>query len=204
VWGDSHGAEIVVAMGDRLTKEGRAVMQITASACPPVLQYKVRDRPHCETHNDQTLEHILADKQIKTIVLTANFSGYKNNEFKMMLSGYQDVVSKLRSGGKRVMIVAPIPVFDFDPPALLGIRNEWQQTKIDIGLPTQIYSEKNEQALKMLNNIQSAEKDIIYPQRVFCDADLCRSYIKDKSVLYFNSNHLSLKGAKLLVDAMHL
>lgn len=204
VWGDSHGAEIVVAMGDRLTKEGRAVMQITASACPPVLQYKVRDRPHCETHNDQTLEHILADKQIKTIVLTANFSGYKNNEFKMMLSGYQDVVSKLRSGGKRVMIVAPIPVFDFDPPALLGIRNEWQQTKIDTGLPTQIYSEKNEQALKMLNNIQSAEKDIIYPQRVFCDADLCRSYIKDKGVLYFNSNHLSLKGAKLLVDAMHL
>jgi peptidoglycan/LPS O-acetylase OafA/YrhL len=204
VWGDSHGAEIVVPLGERLKKEGRAVMQITASACPPVLKYKVRDRPHCEEHNDQTLKYLLADQRIKVVVLAANFSGYQNNEFTKMLSGYQELVATLRAGGKRVILIAPIPVFDFDPPALLGTRNEWRQSTLDIGLPTRVYRQQNEQAFDMLNSIQSTAQDLVLPQSVFCDPEMCRSYSAGQGVLYFNSNHLSLVGAKVLVDAMHL
>jgi hypothetical protein len=39
VWGDSHGAELAVALGKRFEGEGRGVMEITSSACPPVLNY---------------------------------------------------------------------------------------------------------------------------------------------------------------------
>jgi hypothetical protein len=204
VWGDSHGAELVVSLGERLKKEGRAVMEITASSCPPVLKYKVRDRPYCEEHNDQTLEKIMADPRIKIIVLAADFVGYKNHEYAMMLDGYREVVTRLRRGGKRVITVAPIPVFDFDPPALLGIRSAWQQSIRDIGLPTQMYRAQNAQAFTLLNNIQSTDQDIVFPQRVFCELALCRSYSEGDGVLYFNRNHLSLAGAKVLVDAIHL
>jgi hypothetical protein len=103
-----------------------------------------------------------------------------------------------------VITVAPIPVFDFDPPALLGIRSAWQQSIRDIGLPTQIYRAQNAQAFTLLNNIQSTDQDIVFPQRVFCELALCRSYSEGEGVLYFNRNHLSLAGAKVLVDAIHL
>jgi peptidoglycan/LPS O-acetylase OafA/YrhL len=204
VWGDSHGAELVVPMGERLNREGRAVMQITASACPPALNYKVKDRPRCQEHNHHIVAQLVADPRIKTVVLAANFTGYRHNEFATMLSGYQQVVSRLRSGGKRVVLVAPIPVFDFDPPALLGIRNEWRQLTLDIGLPTQVYRAQNAQVFQFLSHLNAPDRDLVLPQRVLCDAELCRSYSADHGVLYFNSNHLSLMGAKVLVDAMHL
>lgn len=204
VWGDSHGAELLVPLGQRLQKEGRSALQITASACPPVLHYQVSDRPHCEEHNTQTLAHILADPRISTIVLAANFSGYQHNAYAHMLAGFQATVSRLRSGGKRVIVVGPIPVFDFDPPALLGIRHAWQQSPMDKGLPVQTYRERNQQAFTMLSNIPSQAHDVVFPQSVLCDAGMCRSYAEGQGVLYFNSNHLSLAGAKVLVDAMQL
>jgi hypothetical protein len=155
-------------------------------------------------HNDETIAKILADQRIKIVVLAADFVGYKDRKFPMMLFGYQEVVTRLRSGGKRVIVIAPIPIFDFDPPAALGIRSAWKQLPLDIGLPTQVYREQNAQAFQMLKNMQSAEQDIVLPQRVFCDSALCRSYLEGNGVLYFNSNHLSLKGARILVQGMHL
>jgi hypothetical protein len=102
------------------------------------------------------------------------------------------------------VLVAPIPVFDFDPPALLGIRNEWQQSTLDIGFPTQLYRAQNAQVFQFLSHLNASERDLVLPQRVLCDAEFCRSYSAEHGVLYFNSNHLSLMGAKVLVDAMHL
>jgi hypothetical protein len=204
VWGDSHGAELLVPLGERLQKEGRAALQITASACPPVLNYPVNDRPHCEAHNAQTLTGLLADPRIKTVVLATNFSGYRHHAYARMLGGYQATVARLRSAGKRVVVVGPIPDLDFDPPALLGIRHAWQQSPMDIGLPVQTYRAVNQEAFSMLSRISSSAQDMVYPQSVLCGAAVCRSYDQSQGVLYFNSNHLSLTGARLLVDAMQL
>ncbi|NVO06427.1 MAG: acyltransferase [Rhodoferax sp.] len=204
VWGDSHGAELVVAIGERLQGQGRAVLQITASACPPALHYPVRDRPHCEAHNAHTLDALLADPRIRTIVLAADFVGYRDKALPRMLSGYRDVVERLRSGGKRVIVVAPIPVFDFDPPALLGIRNAWRASPLDIGVPTAVYRSQNAQAFALLDGLHSAEQDSLLPQHVLCDAERCRSYSAGQGVLFFNRNHPSLVGARVLVAAMQL
>ena len=204
VWGDSHGAELVVSVGERLLREGRAVLQITTSACPPSLKYELSTRPYCEEHNDQTVEHLVLNKRIKTIILTANFIAYKDYKFSTMTSGFIKAVFKLRDAGKRVIIVAPIPVFDFDPPDVLGARNEYGQSLFEIGLSTQIYHEQNIQVFKMLDSIQIDDQDIVFPESVLCDSILCRPYNKEKGVLYFNKDHLSLTGTRLLVEIMHL
>ena len=37
--------------------------------------------------------------------------------------------------------------------------------------------------------------EIVDPAAMLCDADLCRLYDKEAGVLYFNSEHLGVKGA---------
>lgn len=167
VWGDSHGAELVVAVGERLAKEGRAAMQITASACPPATGYQLKERPYCKENNDEVLDHLVGDARIKTVILAANFIGYRSESFPKMLSGYTNVVSKLRQAGKRVIIIYPIPVFDFDPPSVLGMRSARGESLLEVGISLETYHFQNLQAIGLLNGIISNDEDKYFPRKYF-------------------------------------
>lgn len=64
VWGDSHGAELAYALGQRSAEIGENVMEITSSSCPPALDYAPAARPHCVRHNRATLAAIVADPRV--------------------------------------------------------------------------------------------------------------------------------------------
>lgn len=205
IWGDSHGAELSVAVGDRLRREGRSVMEITASACPPATDYSLRERPFCTDHNRETLRRLLGDKRIRTVILTANFSGYQDQAFELMLSGYGEVVARLQEGGKHVVIIYPIPTFDFDPPKELGRNSELGLPLDGVGLAREVFHRNNQRALDFLNAIVIKRNiDAILPEDIFCNPKLCSVYAPKIGVLYFNSKHLSIVGARILAKALPL
>jgi len=202
VWGDSHGAELAVALGEMLKEQNRSVMEITASACPPAINYSwlADDRPFCIAHNGDTLTHLIQDKGIHTVVLVAAYQGYRSNDFHKFAAGFLETVNRLTENGKRVIIVYPIPIMTFDPPSVLGVRSRLGLTLTTIGIDETEYSDKNGSAMKLLNGIRSSPSIFkVYPEKVFCEEDLCRVYSPASGVLYFNYSHLSLTGARLLV-----
>ena len=205
VWGDSHGAELSVAVGERLKREGRSTMEITASACPPSLNYSLRERPFCADHNRETLQRLLGDKRIHTVILTVNFTRYQNQAFEAMLSGYGDVVARLQEGGKRVVIVYPIPILDFDPPWVLGLRSELGKSLESVGVARDVFLQNNHRVLDFLNEIVAKNHiDAVLPEDILCSQKLCSVYSSEIGVLYFNSNHLSIVGARVLAKALPL
>nr|WP_269801569.1 SGNH hydrolase domain-containing protein [Primorskyibacter marinus] len=75
IWGDSHGVELTYAWSERAALSGRAVRQITGSACPPTPGVYLQSRPRCQAANKDILDALLADDTVTRIVLTPILCG---------------------------------------------------------------------------------------------------------------------------------
>jgi peptidoglycan/LPS O-acetylase OafA/YrhL len=203
IWGDSHGAELALALGELVQPKRQAVMEITASACPPSLEYKIPSRPLCEAHNAETFRRLISDNRIKTVVLVANFERYKDFEYSDMLRQFSRTVELLSAANKHVVVVYPIPVQQFDPPSILGVAAQNGRNLNSYGVDVHVYQSMNVDSFNMLNRISRERNiDFVFPQKYLCDSKVCHVYLSGLGVLYFNPDHLSISGAKILAAAV--
>jgi hypothetical protein len=204
IWADSQGAELAVALGQRLATRGGAVMQVTASGCPPVLGYRDHLRPDCARHNAETLARLMADRRIARVVMAANFHGYAGVlSPEQIEAGFAPAVRRLRAAGKRVTLVEPIPVFPYDPPKALGLRRERGDDPEQWGISRAAYETANAPFLRMLDELaRTAGADRIRTADLFCDAQLCRAFSRSEGVLYFDANHPSVTGARRIAAVL--
>jgi hypothetical protein len=202
VWGDTHGTELVMALGERLAKSGKSIMQITASSCPPALDYQAPNRPLCTTHNRTTFERLTHDQRIATVVLAADFIGKSVTDWPRLTTGFARVVEGLRDAGKTVIIVYQIPVQPFDPPIGLGLSRAHGRSVDDYGVKTSEFAEEAHRTTDFLENLSSRTGAITFrPERVLCDQNVCHAYSDSLGSLYYNADHVSVVGARLLVKS---
>lgn len=205
VWADSHGGELVVALGERLARSGKSIMQITSSACPPALDYQPHDRPLCIAHNRATFERITHDQRISTVVLAANFIRNSSADWPRLSSGFTRVVEGLRSAGKTVIIVYQIPIQPFDPPIGLGLSNAFGRPLNDYGIKSAVFAAETRNISEFLDRLSNRTGSIAFrPERVLCDEVVCHAYSESLGSLYYNDEHVDLVGARLLVDSFPL
>ena len=203
VWGDSHGAELSVALLALPQFQNIGLRQITASGCPPALHYAYFDRPLCSAQNDRSLEGLTADASIRTVIMTANVYGYSRTSRSALMRGLEQAIGSLRSAGKDVLLVSQIPLQPYDPPSALSLlakRNEdlslWGLSRVQADRAYEhIISEEREIAIR-------TGAELIEPDSVYCNAVNCPAYWKDIGVMYFNAYHLSVSGARPLAQAV--
>ena len=201
IWGDSEGAELAQALGERLT--GTSVRQITASACPPSVGYAIAYNRACRSHNADMLLHLKTDANIKTVVLVLNYRRYDEDNAAAMLSGLQLSALDLQAAGKRVVLVYPLPVYGFDPPSQVGLAMRLGRDPAGVGMSRAQFEHDNGRTLAALDAFAQAHGlEVVRPSDVLCDAERCQVYQPETGVLYFNGQHLSLKGAGLLADQL--
>jgi SGNH domain (fused to AT3 domains) len=204
VWGDSHGAELAVALGQLAGQAGRSVMEISMSACPPVQDFSVKESPSCVKHNAQTLQDLTGDKAIGTVILATNVLRYNFPENEAALErGYEQTVSSLIASGKNVTLVLQIPVMQSDPPAVIGRALMAGSDISALGSRRAGYHDYAagwNDFLGLLARKYGAR--ILSPADVLCDASVCHMYRRDVGVLYFNADHLSVTGAKFLLQSI--
>jgi hypothetical protein len=201
VWADSHGGELVVALGERLAKSGKSIMQITASACPPALDYQPRDRPLCIAHNRSTFDRLTHDQRIGTVILAANFIRNSPADWPRLSSGFARAVEGLQAAGKKVIVVYQIPIQPFDPPIGLGLSNAFGRPLHDYGIKSAEFAAETRDITEFLDRLSTRTGAITFrPERVLCDEVVCHAYSESLGSLYFNSDHVDLVAARLLVD----
>jgi peptidoglycan/LPS O-acetylase OafA/YrhL len=195
VWGDSHGAELAKVLGERLTARGASLKSITMSGCPATLSRK----PVCRQHNIDTLAAMTADPHMQVVILVGNLHD-DDASSRAAIKGMEHTALELKKAGKHVVIVYPIPTFDYDPPSKLALESRAGHAPETIGSPRAAYEKKRGHIRDEFARFTAAhDMTGIRTDKIFCDA-VCHIYAPGKGVLYFNAGHLSLTGAGLLAD----
>jgi len=203
VWGDSFGAELVVAMGEKLAPEKRSVLQITASGCPPSLGYSARDRPACSTYNDERLDELRRDPRIREIVLVANYLGFMADSPRQqtaLLDGVERSALALHAAGKAVTLVYAIPRMPFVAPTALAMERLRGGDPGNFGQERSDFDRTDARVSARLDRIaRETGAGRIVPAHKLCGAQLCPAYIAGAGVLYFDHAHLSMSGVRYLL-----
>jgi peptidoglycan/LPS O-acetylase OafA/YrhL len=198
VWSDSFGAELAVALGERLAKDGGAARQLSASACPPSVGYSpAEDRP-CADHNRVVLDGLLDDAAVETVVLFAYYEAYAAERARMFRA-MREAAERLHAAGKRIVLVYPLPKPDFDVPEALGMI-AWHGGDLAAWGPGPASGDPDHVTEKFLDSLgKEVGAARIKPVSAFCSQGHCRTVGPGDAVFYFDDRHLSLTGARWLV-----
>lgn len=206
LWGDSFGAELVVAMGERLAAGQRSVLQVTASGCPPALGYTPRLRPGCAAYNRARLAELVADPRIREIVLVVNYLGFMADtpaQQRALLDGIERTALALRARGKAIGLVYSIPRMPFVAPTALAMERLRGGDPAGFGQDRADFDRNDVLVSARLDTIARETGALkIIPARRLCDARLCPAWRPGAGVLYFDHAHLSIAGARYLVSGM--
>lgn len=215
VLGDSHANALlssVVASGDA---DSDTIVFIAQSSCPTVPDITRPGRPDCGDFVKNAITTI-EEKYPKASVLIINrFSLYLHGENgrnddtpqytfaneDSSLSSFQQhftrAVKKL-ARHRKVFIMTPVPEFDYDVIYRMT-RDAMRGKPYAIQLPWEEYQSRNQDALKMLNQLVAEIPNVtlLDSAQALCDRHFCYG-ARDGVPLYRDSNHLSEFGNKLL------
>ena len=181
-------------------QRAQAIRQLTSSACPPTLGFKTRYNPPCAERNQQLFDGLRRDSRIKTVVMIANYESYASySDSQELFAGFERAAEGLTNVGKHVVIVYPIPTFPMSVPYALGLLSERGRTPQNYALLRADYDRLNAPAIRALDIITlQLGADRLLPAQAFCDSAECKATFSGSSA-YFDQEHLSLHGARLLL-----
>lgn len=119
---------------------------------------------------------------------------YKFHDIK--IETVKELLAKATLANVRVAFIEPVPIWNESVPKAVYYKNSLSQTLED-------YNRTHESYLKGLSMLANNTNEFrLFPvSRVFCTPD-CNIKDEQGNLLYFDSNHLTLSGAKKLEDVI--
>jgi hypothetical protein len=115
------------------------------------------------------------------------------------MEGLESVVRTLLASGKKVILVEQQLFFDSVPPTTLGYASTRGVDLSTLGLSEAAYDERASDWNRFLEGLgQRYGVDVVSVKNALCWDGFCPMQHESDGVLYFNRNHVSLKGAELL------
>jgi peptidoglycan/LPS O-acetylase OafA/YrhL len=199
LWGDSHGVEMAWALAEKLGKQGASLMQRTRGSCPPILGYARAIDPDCARFNQFVLDEIKAAPALTTIVLAGFWAGgaYSNDENAKMLDQTVELLIGLK---RRVVLIGPVPPQPFNIPRHLANLAERGEAIDNIGADARAHLAKSAWITSHFKRWATRGVVIVEPSKTLCTATRCAAS-RGGLPLYFDTHHLSLAGARIIVAA---
>ncbi|MDR7334165.1 acyltransferase family protein [Roseateles asaccharophilus] len=201
VWGDSHGVELARALGD--AARGHRVAQLTGSNCPPAPGFDVPGRRRCAGVNAALLERLADDPGVHAVLLVARYEVYLSRwDAVAFEAGLARAIARLQAAGKRVLLLDPVPTYHFPVPAALAQRALRGQPLDGQGQSEAQYAQHQRDALALLQRLVAGSAAQRVPTgALLCGASSCA--VRDGLYpLYFDDNHLGMRGAARLAPAV--
>jgi peptidoglycan/LPS O-acetylase OafA/YrhL len=194
LWGDSHGIELVVAIGAVAAKHGQAIEQFTYPACAPALADFYTRLPDCAAFEQQVLDRLAHDHAITSVVLVANLDDDRYRRDPHFFKTYGGVVHRLQNAGKGVVIVYPIPTHTVEVPRALA-RRQQAGSREAFETPTKVFLDRNRTLLAFLDTVGGDAVTRIRPHELLCATSTCMVQ-HNRDVLYVDTNHLTTAGGR--------
>jgi len=222
LWGDSHADAFYTAVNEAAIEAGRAGVHATLTGCAPPLgvnSLRSREKNRCRGFNDAVLNAILEEDSLQTVILAARWAlpaegvRYKNESKKkifitddlspeaslgenkaVFVRGLERTLKALRSAGRRVVIVGPVPEPGFNVPRALAMQQR-TDTRRDIAPRFDEFLERQGFVLRTLEDLANKyDAMLIFPHEVLCDRSTC-SVERDGYPMYSDEHHLSRRAA---------
>ncbi|MEM7300519.1 MAG: acyltransferase family protein [Pseudomonadota bacterium] len=221
LWGDSHAETYRTPFAKAADTLGLSGRYVGGDGCVPAVRagYYLR----CLDYNRRILDGIVASGSVKTVVLVARWTLYlemsvpnsslhyeplqpKNSTFPMdredrfqqQLDDLTKIVGKLKSAGKSVVVLAPLPEPGVDGPRTKFVASVGTGEHLNNQLSLEDFKTRALPTLELLEKVAtSLDVPLLYPHKMLCPKDKCLNTIGE-TILYHDDDHLSREGAEHL------
>ncbi len=229
LWGDSHLGALKKEFSLLLNDAELSGVFLGKTGCPPiegVLKRNLADGQACLGFNEEVLSFLVGNSQISTVVLHARWalsvegtrygaesgpnyelvdtlsSKPSTNNANVVDVALNRTISQLLAAGKKVVLIAGVPEVGVSVPRVMENNLFWGK-KRDIRPSFDNFSVRQASTNRILQTISERfpEVQLIYPSSVLCDDEYCAIALNGHP-LYFDDDHLSDLGAKLLLKSV--
>lgn len=232
IFGDSHVVEPGFALAERLNKNGDGLQHHSYSGCPPIFSITMVDKELCSEWIEETLYYIENQKTISDVLLGFRYSASifgdnidyfpevpikvnisflagtvlsDDEKLRIYWHDLHEIISRLTRSGKTVWLMHPIPEL---PTHISKVTSPFSifgdQTLLDLKKTTSMayYFERHKFILSKLDSLKKSNR--VKPIKIYellCDTEGCPA-ILDGKALYFDDDHLSLEGSRILLERL--
>ncbi|MCE5362873.1 acyltransferase family protein [Pseudomonas anguilliseptica] len=208
-WGDSHSDATFTGFADAVNRAGKSAIYYGRSGCGPALFQQVvegddeDDLSECLEYNQRAYERIVKNASVTDVYLAARWAAEKYQRGQADFSG---LMCKLAAAGKRVHVMAPVPVYDKEIPDYLAreLMKGGVLTELERSL-AQSFTQYREQQAFAFEQFAKAEQcavEVLDPLPHLCPQGYCVP-VRDGMPIYFDGGHLSERGSKLLTPMFY-
>ena len=227
--GDSHMGRYAYLLNYHYEDTNSAALFLAKGWCAPLLQLASNIPQRCGSNNreeyDEALLSIVQNSDVHTVVLAAEWANYTTGyrylsepmlmDFRgddapnLSIAGNQlefrsallETVRLLLSNNKTVVIVHPVPEYEFlVPKAALAVYTR----NIDISnweLERSEYYIRNEDVFRAFEALEGGV-DFVNTWDFLCEENTCSPFDERGFPLYQDGNHLVAEGMRDIVDAI--
>lgn len=199
LWGDSHAAHHVGAIGAIAASAGIQVRNATHSSCPPVFggEYSYgKYKNGCTQFRRYIREHI-DNHEFDVVMLGATWTSYERNpQFRKDIAS---TVSEIRQSGATVVLLGKVPFF-----ASYNRECDIRWLRVGFsGCNQLVVANERVDINDYLQSLADSEKGVTYLNLgdAICDDSVCRAYMDGKP-LYYDKSHLSMDGSRRIGEYM--
>jgi peptidoglycan/LPS O-acetylase OafA/YrhL len=232
VLGDSHIVEPAYALASLLKERGVGLRHHSFTGCHPLLTHTTKKAKLCTNWLNESLTYLENNIQVENVLLGFRYSGgiYGDNiktfpdiptqvvmkfdtekEFTeeqtldLYWASLREIIERLLKSGKRVLILEPIPELPIHiskgtaPFSIYG-----QSTLLDLTTSTskEYYEQRHKFILDKLRSMKEVDNLIlINVYELLCHDLGCPAVIGDNAI-YFDDDHLSIEGSRILFSRL--
>jgi len=226
-FGDSHTVEPAYALAKMLEKDGNGLLHLSFSGCPPALLFDVK-QPGCSKWVNEAMVYLEGNDSIKNVLLGFRYSAFlygdqldsypdlpnidpidkfsephpNGDAREIYWQSFNEIVHRLLASGKTIYLLYPIPELPVHikkavtPFSILG-----SQTMLNLMDTTssKYYLSRNNFILNKLDRLPyNSNLHAIKPFEILCNKEYCPA-VANETALYFDDDHLSVEGSKILL-----
>jgi peptidoglycan/LPS O-acetylase OafA/YrhL len=225
LWGDSHASAIAPVFEQVATANNVSGFVAYKNACAPLLgvrRYDGEDVQQCVAFNQSVLAFIDAN-QIRNVFLHGRWALYSEGSRYKQEDGvpalltahrntkenyhafenlFRSTIEELRRRQINVVIIASVPEVGVDVPTALARSAIKGYAAERIEPRYSEFVERQARSFGVMSRVAAETSSrVSYPHLALCDSERC-SVVKENHALYFDDNHLSIRGSMCLLSTI--
>jgi peptidoglycan/LPS O-acetylase OafA/YrhL len=128
---------------------------------------------------------------------------------KYIKEGLISQINKIINQGHKLVLVYPVPEMGTDPYRYLFRKYIFNKTLFKQSIPIfsggyEVYKNRHKLIFEILDSIENPNIYRVFPHSYFCDKQINDRCVAndENNFFYYDDNHLSLQGSKLIVDGI--